>query len=133
MIQFEVRVKDEPGVLALVCEYLTSAGINIVSVSTEIKDKMGIIKLITSNETVTRKELKNSGLEFSERQIIAVELLDKPGELGRLAKALSDHNVNIQSVFLLDRNGDHVKLAIKTDNYGDTVKALEKLQDSSEE
>ena len=128
MIQFEVKVMNKPGTLALICDSLTKAGINIISVSTEANGKSGIIKLITNNELATKSVLKEAGLEYMEREIVAVELLDSPGELGRFAKALSEHNVNIQSVFLLDRNGGNVKLAVKTDHLENTIKAIQRIQ-----
>ena len=128
MIQFEVKVMNKPGTLSLVCEHLTKAGVNIISVSTESNGKNGILKIITNNELATKSVLKEAGLEFQEREIVAVELLDNPGELGRFAKALSEHDVNIQSVFLLDRNGGNVRLAVKTDHLENTIKAIQRLQ-----
>ena len=127
MIQFEVDAEHKPGSLARVCDALTKDGVNLISVSTEIRNG-GIIKLITTNDLATKSALTKAGFKFRERQIVAVELIDEPGELGRLSKELSDRGVNIESVFLLDRTPNLVRLAIKTDNLEKTIQAIERIE-----
>ena len=90
--------------------------LNIKAISTELKDGIGIIKLVTDNEDITRQTLTNARLDFSEYEIVPVRLKDKPGELARLSRALAELNVDIESVFLLNRDGGTSELAFKVND-----------------
>ncbi len=102
MRQFNVILEDKPGELARVTAALSH--VNLKNISTEHpKDGRGLVKLVTADESSTRSALQNAGLEFSEVDIFLVGLLDRPGELNKLAKRLGDEGVNIVELYLLDR------------------------------
>ncbi|MFQ6009720.1 MAG: hypothetical protein ACE5J7_01215 [Candidatus Aenigmatarchaeota archaeon] len=116
MRQFEVRIENRIGALALVCEVLSGRGINIKAIATELREDRGVIKFITNDELTTRAVLKEAGFEFSEYEIIPVRLKDEPGELARLARGLSNLNIDIESVFLLNREKGVTEIAFKVND-----------------
>ena len=124
MRQFEITAENRVGRLAEVCELISNVGVNIRAVSTEDKENAGVIKLITDDENLTRSILSNSGLEFKEFEIVSAKLRDRPGELAKLAKALANLDIDIQSVFLLEREKGAVEFAFKV---SDLKKAKEIL------
>lgn len=124
MRQFEITAGNRVGRLAEVCELISNVGVNIRAVSTEDKEDAGVIKLITDDENLTRNILSNSGLEFKEFEIVSAKLRDKPGELAKVAKALANLDIDIQSVFLLERKKGAVEFAFKV---SDLKKAKEIL------
>ena len=115
MRQFEVSIENK-GAIADVSDALAKLGINIKAISTELKDGMGIVKFVTEDEELTRKALKMANLNFSEYEIMPVELEDKPGEFARLTKLLADMGIDIESVFLLTREEGVAKLALKVND-----------------
>lgn len=116
MRQFEVTIENRVGALADVSEVLAKTGINIKAISTELKDSIGVIKFVTDDENSTRNALKRHGLNFSEYEILPVKLMDQPGELARLARGLANLNVDIESVFLLNKESGHTEIAFKVND-----------------
>ncbi len=102
MRQFNILLEDKPGELARVTAALSH--VNIKNISTEHpQGGRGVVKLVTADENSTRSALQKAGFEFSEVDIFLVGLLDRPGELNKLAKRLGDEGVNIIELYLLDR------------------------------
>lgn len=128
MRQFDINIKNKPGALAAVCDVIAKGGINIKAISSEMGDSSSIIKIVTDDETATRKVLQDSRISFNEYEIIGIELIDRPGELARLTKALAEYGVNIESIYLLDKRKDITKLAVKVDHLANAIKALEKME-----
>jgi hypothetical protein len=114
--QFEIVIENRVGALADVTEALARARINIKSIATELREGIGIIKVVTDDEEMTRMAFRNAGLDFSEYEILPVRLLDKPGELARLTRSLSHIGVDVESVFMLNREGGTSEIAFKVDN-----------------
>ena len=117
MRQFEIVLQNKPGQLAEVCEVLSKAGINIKSIATEIRDEsFGMVKVLTNDERTTRKALQNAGIEFVEYEVLTLALPDRPGELAKVSKMLSNSNINIESLQILDKSGGTTTIAVKVDN-----------------
>ena len=124
MRQFEVRIDNRIGALAAVCEVLSGRGINIKAIATELMPDRGVIKFITSDELVTRHALKEAGFNFSEYEIVPVKLKDEPGELAKLARGLSNLNIDIESIFLLNREGGATEIAFKVNDLKNARKLI---------
>lgn len=125
MRQFEIVVENRVGALADVCEVLAKAKINLKAVSTELKEGIGVIKIVTDDEEMTKKALENAQLDFSEYEIVKAVLRDKPGEISRLTRALANLNIDVESVFLMDKKDGMSELAFKVN---DLKKAREILR-----
>ena len=124
MRQFEVSIENRIGALADICEVLSKNSINIKAISTELKNSIGIIKFVTDDETSTRNALKKHGLSFSEYEIMPVKLADQPGELANLARGLANLNVDVESVFILNREEGHTEIAFKVNDVKKTREFL---------
>ncbi len=125
MRQFEISVENKIGCLADVTDILAQSRVNIKAIATDNKEGIGLVKIVTDDEEVTRDVLKEAGFDFKEHEIVPVRLLDKPGEMAKVAKAMSNLNINIESVFLMDRNQGTAHMAFKVD---DLKKAKELLK-----
>jgi len=123
--QFEISVENKIGALAYVSDSLAKACINIKAIAIDTKGDQGLIKLVTDDEESTRDLLNISGFNFKEHEIVPIKLLDKPGELAKVARAMSNLDINIESVFLMDREKGAVQIAFKVD---DLKKAKELLK-----
>lgn len=108
--EFSVKLANKSGELARVTEILQKDGVNIRSVSTE--PQAGAVRMVTSDAEKTRKSLSESGMQFSERNLLVAKLEDKPGELARISAALAKEGVNIDSAYMLDKDSEHVHIAL---------------------
>lgn len=101
MKQFEITLEDKPGELAKLATQISNINIRNMTVTTGGGE--GSIRLITMDEEATRSTLKSAGVDFTEDNIILVELQNKPGQLAKLAKRLGDAGINIVALYLIDR------------------------------
>lgn len=116
MKEFDVYVQNKPGELAKVCELLGSNGVNIKAISSERTHAMPMIKIVTDDEVTTRNALARSGIQFELREVISVRMPDRPGELGKIARRLAKAMVNVESIYILGREGAMTDIALTVDN-----------------
>ena len=125
MKQFNVFVDDKIGELARVTEALAANAINIRGLAT---DKLGLrpaVKVVTDDELSTRKALSRAGLEFEESEVVIVGLIDRPGEVAKIARRAAKAGLNISSVFLIGKKDTPAALALVADDPKKAKKALE--------
>jgi hypothetical protein len=108
--EFSVRLQNKSGELARVTETLEKDGVNIRTISTE--PHAGVVRIVTSDPEKSRQSLKQSGMEFSERNLLVAKLEDRPGELARVSRALAKEGINIDAAYMLDKDSKHVHVAL---------------------
>jgi len=114
--EFSVKLANKPGELARVTEILQKDGVNIRSISTEPQAE--VVRIVTSDPEKTRRNLSQSDMQFSERNLLVAKLEDKPGELARVSRALAKEGINIDAAYMLDKDSKHVHvgLAVSDEN-----------------
>lgn len=116
-LQFEVYVQNRPGDVAWIAEVLSRNSVNIRGISTDLGSSRPMIRVVTDDEASARSALRGAKLEFTERDIDVVSLPDRPGELAKMARALSKSGINIESLYILGNRGNSVEeIALSTDN-----------------
>ena len=116
MKQFDVYVQNKPGELAKICEILGSQGVNIRAVASERTPDRPIIKIVTDDETTTKSALARTGILYDVRDVIAVKMPDRPGELGKVARRLARAMVNIDSIYILNKENGATEIAFTVDD-----------------
>jgi len=104
-----VSLEDRPGELARVGEALGGAGINIEGVMAFAHAGRGFAHLLVDDSDSARRALDGAGLKVESET--DVEILgigrgdaDRPGVLGRSARAVADADVNLRFVYLATRD-----------------------------
>jgi hypothetical protein len=96
-----VTVDDQPGVLAGMGEAIGAAGINIIGVSGSATSGPSVVHLLVEDAAGTRAALEAAGYgSIEEREVLVVDVEDRPGALGETARKLADAGVNIELVYL---------------------------------
>jgi hypothetical protein len=111
-----VVLKDEPGQLAKLGGATGAAGVNIHGLCAFTGEGRGIIHLLIDDETVDRAvaALTEAGLGVAgQQEVLVVDIEDKPGSLGELARELAEANVNIELIYTIFGG---VKVVIATDD-----------------
>ncbi|MFH1106553.1 MAG: ACT domain-containing protein [Candidatus Micrarchaeota archaeon] len=117
MREITVVAKDRVGLLADISELLAGNGINVNSLSTETANSIAVVRLCVTGAPKAREVLETSGYKVMENDVLVVRLNDRPGELAKIARALSEDRVNINNVFMLSKSGNETLLALKVSNY----------------
>jgi len=114
--QFDVYVQNKPGELAKICEMLGSQGVNIKAIASERAANRPMIKIVTDDETTTKSALARTGIVYDMRDVIAVKMPDRPGELGKVARKLARAMVNVDSIYILSKENGMTEIAFTVDN-----------------
>lgn len=96
-----VVLKDRPGTLADMGEALGRAGINIDGICGVHCQDETAIHILVEDVDGARRALEASGIEVSdEREVLIMEVEDRPGVVGDVARSIANAGVNIELVYL---------------------------------
>ncbi len=96
--ELKVRVADRPGALGEVASALAEKKVNLRAVNAWVEGTEGIVRMVVDKVAVAKKALAARGWQVEEREVVEVELADKPGTLAEKAIALGRAGVNITHV-----------------------------------
>jgi hypothetical protein len=95
-----VTLEDRPGILAELGEALGRAGINIEGFCGYTSAGRGILHLLVEDAAAARRALEDAGIEVErEQDVLIVDLEDRPGALGVLARRISDAGVSLNVAY----------------------------------
>jgi hypothetical protein len=118
-----IVLRDRPGELARIGEATGGAGINILGMAAFTGEGRGIIHILVDTERAdaARAALEAAGLGVADqREVLVIDVNDRPGTLGGLARELGDANVNIELAYTTFGG---VKLVVATDDL-DSARAV---------
>ncbi len=96
-----VLVEDTPGSLAKMGEVLGKAMINIEGLCGMTIGGKGHIHVLVEDAKTARRVLEVGRFEVSEEHdVLIVEVEDKPGNLGNIARRLANERININLAYL---------------------------------
>ncbi|MBZ5668762.1 MAG: hypothetical protein LAO04_03420 [Acidobacteriia bacterium] len=97
--QLSVMVENKRGALAELCSKLAEKAVNIVGLMVPEQTGVAPIRLVVNNGETARKVLEAMGLKFTEEDVLAVQVSDRPGALGKLTRKLADHNLDVKYAY----------------------------------
>ena len=99
-----VILEDRPGTLADMGEALAKAGINIDGWCGIPCEGRGLIHILVEDSAGARRALEGGGIEVAEeREVLVLEVEDRPGVFGDITRKISNAGVNIDFGYLATR------------------------------
>jgi hypothetical protein len=100
-IDLTVILEDRPGTLADVGEALGKAGVNIEGLCGFPSEGKGVFHVLVEDEPTARRALEEAGLQVrSKRQVLILDVEDRPGEFGGICRRIANAGINIDLVYL---------------------------------
>ena len=124
MKEFKIFIKHKPGELAKVTEALAGRAVNIKAIASEANGEDASLRVVTNDINTTIKALDENGPQFEQNDILMLSLIDRPGELSKIAKILGKAKINIESIYILGQKNGKTDVALVVDNI---EKAQERL------
>jgi hypothetical protein len=118
-----VVLQDRPGELARLGQATGEAGVNLQGMCAFTGEGRGIIHILVDDAkaAAARQALEEAGMGVAdEREVLVVDIEDRPGTLGELARSLAEASVNIELAYTTFG----VKLVIATDDIDSARAAL---------
>ena len=101
MFDVSMRLENKPGEMARMGEALGTAGVSVEGGGGWVVDGKGCMHFLFDDGDPARKALEDVGIEVLEVREVLVQKLkqDVPGQLGMIARRMSDAGVNIEVVY----------------------------------
>ena len=129
--QLTVALENQPGRLAAICRKLAEHNINIKDLAVLDNIEQGVIRLVTSNPSLTRELLVKEGHYVVEADVLMVDLRDAPGQLARLSDALARAGVNIDYAYGSEDPAEvKMRLIVKASPLGRAEEVLSKFPEA---
>jgi hypothetical protein len=119
-----VVLQDRPGELAQLGDAMGRAGVNIKGLAAFTGEGRGIIHLLFDDAQAgdARRALEDAGMDVADtREVLVIDVEDRPGTLGELARRLGEAGVNIELAYTTFGG---VKLVVATDDLESARAAL---------
>ena len=97
--QLSVQLENRPGTLARLCSELARYAVNIVAIMVPEAKDVGQVRLVVNGQETARRVMGELGLKYTEEDVIALKLSDRPGALGRATRKLAEHGININYAY----------------------------------
>jgi hypothetical protein len=99
-----VDLEGLPHGLAAFAETMAAAGLNTEGMCGLYMDGVGIDHVLVEDAESARRALADAGFETgAERDVLVVELEDRPGALADVARRIADAGVDVDLVYLATR------------------------------
>jgi hypothetical protein len=120
-----VILGDQPGELARLGRITGDAGVNILGLAAFTGEGRGVIHLLVDDGDAERAEAAFKAEHIGvadDREVLVVDIHDRPGTLGELTRELAEANVNIDLAYATFSG---VRLVIATEDLESARAVLE--------
>lgn len=98
--QFSVWLEDHPGTLAVLSDAMAKNAVNIVAIHAAPCPDKGMVQFVTNHPDAAMEALSYADLDYTSREVLLLTLVNEPGALARLARALADAAININALYI---------------------------------
>lgn len=104
-LDYTVMLPNRPGVLANLSNKIGKAGINIEGLSgTQYQDKVVLHVLFDKEQEGQAVLTENKITIMSVREVLVVDVVNKPGEMAKIAQKMANAEVNIDFIYFASNN-----------------------------
>jgi hypothetical protein len=97
--QLNIFIENRPGRLRAVTEKLAKCNVNVRAFAVQDRGDYGLVKLILDKPEEAHLALSEMGVACAMKEILAISIPDKPGNMHRLTVALADQNINVMDAY----------------------------------
>jgi hypothetical protein len=116
---------DRVGLLAEVTTVLAKAKVNINALCAYGMEGSASFMLTTSSNAKAKKALAPLGVAIEEKDVVQVEMANKPGELQKVAQRIADAGIDIQYIYATT-GGGKAACVFKSADDGTAMKVINK-------
>jgi hypothetical protein len=123
-VEIVIETEDRPGVIADLGELLGDANVTITAAAAVAIDGKGIVHFVIDDADRALSALRLAGWKVRRsREVLAVSLDDRPGELGRYARRLADAGINISALYTAGSRGGDREIIVAVDDLNEARRA----------
>ncbi|MFZ3045532.1 MAG: ACT domain-containing protein [Desulfatirhabdiaceae bacterium] len=125
--QISVFLENKAGRLSEVTAILSEADINIRALSLADTSDFGVLRLIVNNSAKALDALKNNGFSVGVTDVVAVEVMDRPGGLHHILNLLHQSKINVEYMYaFVQQSGKNAVMIFRFDHTNEAIDILSK-------
>ena len=125
--QFSIFMVNKPGVLAQILHEIAETKVNIVALTMTDSFEHGVMRLVGAGTNKVREVLKKLNLQFSETEVLCVNLPNQAGALAMVTGKLADAHINISYAYCTaGGRGGRTTGVLKVADVAKAMKVLDK-------
>jgi hypothetical protein len=130
--QFSIFMVNKPGVLAQLLNVLAQEKINIVAMTMMDSVEHGVMRLVGQKSDVIRRTLQRLNMQFSETQVLCVNLPNHAGAFADVTNKLAVSHTNISYAYCTaGARGGRTTAVLKVADVKKAIKVLEGHADTN--
>lgn len=98
--ELKFRVPDAPGKLGEITTAMAAKKVNLRAINAWVEGLEGVVRLVADKPAAAKKVLGKLGLQVEEKDVLELELPDKPGTLAAATTKLGAAGINISHVMI---------------------------------
>ena len=128
--QYTVFIRNQPGALCEFVNLFTKEDLNIVGITSEVREEASIVRVAIDAEKRVSPILTGAGYTTIETMIISYEVAeDGPGNLLWLSKTLGDSGINITNIYGTSCSAEVGRVLFTTSDNEKAIKVLRQAID----
>jgi len=125
--QFSIFMVNKPGVLSQLLNVLAEEKVNIVAITMMDSVEHGVMRLVGTRAATIRDILKKMNMQYSETQVLCVNLPNAAGAFAAVTERLSKAHINISYAYCTaGARGGRTTGVLKVADVKKAMKVLEK-------
>jgi hypothetical protein len=124
--EMSFTMPNKAGLLSEVSRAIAGAGVNITAICAYAMGNTAYFMLTTASNVKAKKALEPLGVAIEERDVVEVELLNRPGELQKVAKRIANAGIDIEYMYATAGAGKSTTCIFKTADDKNTIKVINK-------
>jgi len=125
--QLSVFIENRMGKLVDAIETIGGAGVDIRALSIADTSDFGILRIIADKPDEVANLLLEAGFIVRITDVLAISLPDTPGSLGKVLRALSNENINVEYTYaFVSHKKDKAFVVIRVENNEQAADVLAK-------
>ncbi len=125
--QLALFLANQPGTLADVCDELARAEVNILALTISDTVDHSVVRIIVSDTEKAMTIFEEFGTLVVDNDVLLMEIDNQPGSLSKIARSLSEADINIEYAYLatggVSQSG---LLVLRTDDSEGALEVLSK-------
>ncbi len=124
--EISFTIPNKVGLLSEVTASIAAAKVNIAAVCAYGMGDSATFMLVTDSNAKAKKALSSLGAAVEEKDVVEVELPNKPGELQKVAKRIGDAGIDIEYMYATAGAGRTAACVFKTADNAKAIKVINK-------
>jgi hypothetical protein len=124
--EISFTMPNKAGLLSEVTTAIAGEKVNITAICAYAMGDTAYFMLTTASNVKAKKALAPFGVAIEERDVVEVELLNRPGELQKIAKRIANAGIDIEYMYATAGAGKSTTCILKTADDKNTIKVINK-------